>query len=69
MPGVECKLGAGLQVVEEDVAHAAVYLSVVNNKTAFEIIFETAIIEVCRAGNHKVFINDDSFGVEHAGIV
>ncbi len=69
MPCIECELGAGAHIVEEDVAHAAVYLTVVNDKTAFEIIFEAAVIEVCGARDHKVFVNDDSFGVEHPRIV
>lgn len=69
MPCVECKLGTGAHIVEEDVAHVAVYLTVVNDKTAFEIIFKTAVIEVCGARDHKVFVDDDSFGVEHSRIV
>ena len=69
VPLAECEFGAFLHVGKEDVAHASVHPLVVDDKAALEVVLEAAVIEIGGTGYDDVVVNDDTFGVEHSGIV
>ena len=63
MPGVEREFGAFGHVGEEDVAHPSIEFRIVYNQAAFEVVFETAVVEVGRACDHDIVVDDHGFGM------
>lgn len=63
-PIVLYNTAALLLVFEENSFHFVVYLAVVNECIGFEIVLETAEVEVGRTYRTKLVVDDDGFGVE-----
>ena len=69
MPGGESELGALLKVFEEDIAHPAVEVAVIDHEAAFEIVFEAPEVEIGRADGRNVVVDDHALGVKHPRVV
>lgn len=66
-PFGESDFAAGFEVIEEDVAHLAVDIPGVDHEVTFEVVFETAEIEVDRAGGDDVVVDNHGLCMQHAG--
>ena len=56
-------------IADKDFSHFFVELAAIDECVAFEVVFETAEVEVGRAGGEKFVVDDDGLGVEHPRFV
>ena len=69
MPGRICQFGAVSHIGKKYLPHTAVDFLVIDEKIAFEIVFEAPEIEIGGAGRYDIVINYHGFGMKHSGIV
>ena len=69
MPGRICQFGAVSHIGKKYLPHTAVDSLVIDEKIAFEIVFEASEIEICRACRDDIVIYYHGFGMKHSGIV